>query len=182
MPWPPQLFVRTYPEGVSRWREIAEQLRRQIEDGTYPPGSRLPTEAEMTERYHVGRTALRQALARLTADGLLTARPRHGTFVRHRPVRLPISRYAAMLDPDRADAGLGPWETMCKAQGIDGRTEVVGVARLPAPEPVANRLDLDAGAQVVHRLRHMWADDRLAQVQDAYVPLAIAQGTPLAGD
>lgn len=64
------------------WREIAADLREAIESGRYAPGDRLPTEDELTQQYGVARSTVRKALAELTAVGLITARPRLGTFVR----------------------------------------------------------------------------------------------------
>lgn len=45
------------------------------------PGERLPTEAEIAAQYGVSRTVVREAISRLRADGVVTARPGAGTFV-----------------------------------------------------------------------------------------------------
>lgn len=45
------------------------------------PGGRLPPEAELAELLGVSRTTLRAALQSLSADGLISRRRRHGTFV-----------------------------------------------------------------------------------------------------
>src|SRR5690554_7679830 len=39
-----------------------------------------------------------------------------------------------------------------------------------------------SGAPAVCRRRHMWARDQVAQIQEAWYPLALVAGTPLAGD
>ena len=36
-----------------RWQQIADELADGIKDGTYPPGSVLPSKAQMRERYSV---------------------------------------------------------------------------------------------------------------------------------
>lgn len=67
--------------GFSAWRLIAEELRREIADGGRVPGSRLPTEAELAERFDVHRNTVRQAVGALAAEGLVVPRRGSGTFV-----------------------------------------------------------------------------------------------------
>ena len=56
---------------------VFERLRADILDGRLPPGSRLPIRALM-ERYAIGQTPLREALNRLTSDGLVTCEDQRG--------------------------------------------------------------------------------------------------------
>ncbi|WP_370653398.1 FadR/GntR family transcriptional regulator [Caballeronia sp. Lep1P3] len=50
--------------------------------GDHAPGSPLPREAELMERFGVSRTVLREALRTLTSKGLIESRPKVGTRVR----------------------------------------------------------------------------------------------------
>lgn len=59
---------------------IAERLRELIIEGDLPSGSRL-NERELCERLGVSRTPLREALRRLSHDGLVTLIPNRGAFV-----------------------------------------------------------------------------------------------------
>lgn len=59
-----------------------EQLREQLEAGTWPVGSRIPTEHELAERLQVGRNTVREAVRVLVHAGMLTTRQGEGTFVR----------------------------------------------------------------------------------------------------
>jgi GntR family transcriptional regulator, galactonate operon transcriptional repressor len=61
---------------------LAGRLGRDIVNGTYPPGSLLPTALEMCARFSVSRTALREAYSVLTAKAMIVARPKIGTRVR----------------------------------------------------------------------------------------------------
>ncbi|MEO8529740.1 MAG: FadR/GntR family transcriptional regulator [Deltaproteobacteria bacterium] len=63
---------------------VAHRIGREIIAGTYPPDGLLPNEAVMLERYSVSRTSLREAYSKLTAKGLISARPKVGTSVRPR--------------------------------------------------------------------------------------------------
>lgn len=162
------------------FRDIADQLRRKIEDGDYAPGTRIPTEHELADQHGLSRETIRRALALLKAEGLLTSATSRGTYVSPRPVRLTIARYSAVLDSNRDLRSLGPWETACAHQGIEGRTQVVSVIKEPASSALANRLGVPAGTDLIHRKRYMWAGDHIAQVQDAWMPAPLVDGTVLA--
>jgi len=56
------------------------RIRAAIRDGTLAPGLRL-TEMDLAARFGVSRTPVRQAIARLEAEGLLTHEPRRGLTV-----------------------------------------------------------------------------------------------------
>ena len=63
------------------YRQIAEDLREQIESGRLEPGQQLLTEIELRERYGASRNTVRDAIKLLTALGLVETRPGQGTFV-----------------------------------------------------------------------------------------------------
>src|ERR1700733_940426 len=67
--------------GYSTWRLIAEELRRDIVGGAQAPGTRLPSEGELAERFGVHRNTVRQAVAALAAEHLVVSRRGSGTFV-----------------------------------------------------------------------------------------------------
>ena len=58
----------------ARYRELATELQAAVDAGTYPPGSRLPSESEVAQAYGVARGTVRQAFAVLAADGLISTR------------------------------------------------------------------------------------------------------------
>lgn len=60
--------------------EIVEQIKRIIFEGELQPGNKLPSERELTERFSVGRTTVREALKALSSMGLI-ARTKEGTVV-----------------------------------------------------------------------------------------------------
>ncbi|MGH3219150.1 MAG: winged helix-turn-helix domain-containing protein [Streptosporangiaceae bacterium] len=53
------------------YRQIAEALREQIESRDLRPGSQLPTELELGERYGASRNTVRDAIKWLTTLGLV---------------------------------------------------------------------------------------------------------------
>ena len=63
---------------------VVNALGRDIVAGIFPESMTLPPESEMLDRFGISRTALREAYSKLTAKGLVQARPRVGTSVRPR--------------------------------------------------------------------------------------------------
>lgn len=63
------------------YRQVLDHLAHAIEEGTYAPGGRLPTERQLAEQFGVGRGVTRRALAALEAQGLIRRHVGRGTFV-----------------------------------------------------------------------------------------------------
>lgn len=61
--------------------EVYEKLHKMITDGTFPVGSRLPTEPKLAQILGVSRMTLRQALGLLHDDGLIKKVQGAGNFV-----------------------------------------------------------------------------------------------------
>ncbi|MEH7239029.1 GntR family transcriptional regulator [Bacillus sp. JJ1562] len=60
---------------------VYDELLLQISNGEYPAGSRLPSEPDLAEKLGVSRATLRQALALLQDDGLISNIRGKGNFV-----------------------------------------------------------------------------------------------------
>jgi GntR family transcriptional repressor for pyruvate dehydrogenase complex len=61
---------------------IMSEIRHLIESGQLRPGDRLPPERELAQTLHVSRASLREALRRLSANGLVEIRWGQGVFIR----------------------------------------------------------------------------------------------------
>jgi GntR family transcriptional regulator len=62
--------------------QLAEALEHEISSGRWVPGTRVPSEPDLCKRYGLSRTTIRQALARLEQEGLVSREKGRGTFVR----------------------------------------------------------------------------------------------------
>jgi DNA-binding FadR family transcriptional regulator len=62
-------------------KEITTKLLHLILDGTYPAGTKLPTERDMATEYGVTRHVIREALKRLEVMNLITIRQGSGIYV-----------------------------------------------------------------------------------------------------
>jgi GntR family transcriptional regulator, phosphonate transport system regulatory protein len=95
-------------EGIAAWRQIANQIEADISFGRLGPGSRLPVEADLAERFAVNRHTVRRALADLAARGLIRAAQGRGTFVERRPLAYPIAartRFSEIVSHAGREAG-----------------------------------------------------------------------------
>ena len=63
------------------YRQLADILRRDIENGTHKPGTMLPSMDDLASQFHLNKATVRQAIAELTAAGLVYSVPAKGTFV-----------------------------------------------------------------------------------------------------
>ena len=61
---------------------VADSIRENIEKGTWPPGTKLPSVEKLAKQFQVGRSSIREALMALQAAGLVQVRHGGGTFVR----------------------------------------------------------------------------------------------------
>jgi GntR family transcriptional regulator len=123
-----------------RYTEIAAYLRSLVADAI--PGARLPSDAQLCERFRVSRMTARHAVQQLETEGLLYRRRGQGTFVAERPV------------PRLLGSPLSFTESM-RRRGLraSSRAITAGIAA-PSPENLA-ALRLRKGDRVVvlERLR-----------------------------
>ncbi|MBI1169939.1 phosphonate metabolism transcriptional regulator PhnF [bacterium] len=74
------------------WSSIAAALKAEIAAGGYGPGAKLPTEAQLAQRFGVNRHTVRHALAALAEDGLVQPRRGAGVFVTSVPTDYALGR------------------------------------------------------------------------------------------
>ena len=155
----------------NRWRPIATELRAQILAGGYAPGARLPSNAELRDRYGVSGQTVQHAMNSLRGEGLVETRPGVGWFARRPPnlVRLP-----RRPDPSRRAPGLvdcGPDE--------DGwLRNVETVVRCDrATAGIAAQLRIEPGAEILVRERTMSEDGEVVALATSYFPRSLTRGT-----
>jgi DNA-binding GntR family transcriptional regulator len=66
---------------VPRYDHLARTLLKEIQRGTYPVGSNLPTEHALCGRFEVSRFTVREALRHLTTQGVIVRRQGSGSIV-----------------------------------------------------------------------------------------------------
>ncbi|MEU3303885.1 MULTISPECIES: GntR family transcriptional regulator [unclassified Streptomyces] len=131
-------------EGQQRtplYLKVAADLRTAITAGEYGSGAKLPAEDELARRYGVSRGTVRQALAALRTDGLITSR--RGT----RRVVLGAPRLHSFGE-------LRSFTRWARSLGEEPGGRVVALDRVTANEEEAERLRLTEGA-IVYRVRRL---------------------------
>ncbi|GAB2891599.1 GntR family transcriptional regulator [Streptomyces mayteni] len=156
------------------YQRIADQLRADIVAGKLGPGSRLPTEAEISKAWETSRTTAVQGLRVLVNEGLIVSDRPRGYFVRRREPMIyrPQKEFRAPA-PD-----LDIFRQRVADEGDDREAaqtiEVVIVA--PSTE-IRDRLQVADGEHVAVRRRTRTLDGEPYNIQDSHVPLRIVQGT-----
>jgi GntR family transcriptional regulator len=155
------------------YRKIADDLRRQIEDGELTPGSQLLTELELREKYNASRNTIRDAIKALITPGLVETRPGQGTFVVER-----IVPYVTTLtgNPKTASGG----------EGTSHRTEVEARFRKASDSPpqvgieeagaqMASELGIAQSTSVVSRHQQRYIDGTPWSLQTSFYPMDLVQ-------
>jgi len=145
-----------------KYRQVAEDLRGQIESGTLAPGQRL-TEAELRNVYGASRNTVRDALKWLTGLGLVESKAGQGAFVAPR-----IDPFITVLTddskaPGRAGAEIGK-------QGRQHERVRLDVSVVEATDKVAAWLELPNKSDVIRRYEIYSIGETLWLCQASYYP------------
>ncbi len=130
------------------WAQLLDDLRLRLASGEFE--ARFPTDKELVETYHVSRHTAREAVRRLTAEGVLQRERGRGTTVLNPEFEQPLGALYSMF-------------RSIEAQGAEQRSEVLHLD-LRAEPAVAERLRLGPRTALVYLERV-----RLA----AGIPLAV---------
>jgi len=87
------------------YEEIVRQVKAMIAEGRLKSGDQLPPERDLSEKFVVSRTSVREALRALESLGLVEIRPGEGTFVREVSVEALIEPLALVMASQREAIG-----------------------------------------------------------------------------
>jgi GntR family transcriptional regulator of arabinose operon len=73
--------LRSTPLGIPKYRQVYEDLLSAIKSGSYQPGDRLPSEAELGKHYNTSRITVAKAVNELQILGFVSRRAGSGTHV-----------------------------------------------------------------------------------------------------
>lgn len=157
------------------YRDIAAALRREISEGRYQPGDKLPMLTELQAQWGAGYQTVRSAIALLEQQGLVEAVRRRGTVVRDRPERRRITRSRQVFRDERGyyfDPTAQPWVAL----------EAPNIGWGAVPGDLAELMGLAPGTEVLIRDRVMGDPETRTprQLTTSYLPSDLARGTRLA--
>jgi GntR family transcriptional regulator len=155
------------------YRQIAEDLRLQIESGELAPGARLKSEVELREEYakdekEISRNTVRDAVKLLISRGLVETRPGQGTFVVRQVVPF-VSRLDT--DPESSSVEGDVYKSEVERRGRAPEETAPRVEVQPAAELVASQLQLEVGAQVISRHQQRKIDGTPWSLQTTFYPI-----------
>ena len=154
--------------GVALWRQIAETLENDIKEQIFNPGQRLPTEAELAERFAVNRHTVRRGIAHLEQEGIVRVEQGRGTFVQENVIDYAVRKRTRFSENLSRQARTG------SNRLIDTWTE-------PANTAVAEALSVEDGTAVaviravgevdgrpISNADHYFSADRFPVIADAF--------------
>jgi GntR family phosphonate transport system transcriptional regulator len=150
-------------EGVALWRQIATRLQHDIDTGIYPPGGRLPTEAELSQQFRVNRHTVRRALDELSRGGLVHVEQGRGSFVAE-----DVLAYA--VEPRTR---FSEW---VRRHNKEPSGRVLTLKETAAEQQVAAGLGIRLGSRVVLLERLGLADDRPVSLSQHFFPVSRLHG------
>lgn len=103
--------------------EVAAEVRRSIEDGTFRQFERLPASRKLAEDFGVARNTLRAALYQLEREGLLETRAGSGTYVVAPPPEAVPNVIESATPLELVDARFALEPHICRLCVLHGRRE-----------------------------------------------------------
>ncbi len=128
--------------------QLAKWLEEKIGDNSFPVGSKIPSEGELSEKFHVNRNTIRHAIDTLVKKGMLEKQKGVGTFVRGKSSLYPIHQLGRMTsfvdDFDMSE--------------VDIEDVTISKDVIDAPVDVAEKLMVEPGAKIIKIERVRIAD------------------------
>lgn len=156
------------------YRQIAEDLRAQIEGGVLDPGQQLRTELELREHYGASRNTVRDAIKLLTALGLVETKAGQGTFV--------VRKIEPHVTTLTTDPKTGPGGDITQDSGATRNLSATGKPRdvfstdpqveiQKATNLIASALEIAEGSQVISRHQKRSIDGTPWAMQTSFYPM-----------
>jgi GntR family transcriptional regulator len=159
------------------YREIADDLRRQIESGELGEGDKLPTEDELIGAYSASRNTVRGAIKELSNRGLVETHQGKGTFVAE---EVPPIVTTLTTDPETGSGGGEGLVYTAEVQrsGRKATTSGLRVEVQKANAAVADSLKVPEGTDVISRHEQRFVDGRPWSLQTSFYPRTLAERAP----
>ena len=96
---------------LPKYRHIYQELHKLILSGAYSPGQKMPSEAELVERFGASRLTVTRAIKELQIEGLVYRRTGSGTYVRQ-PEPVAGHHLFGLIIPDLGQTEI--FESICQ--------------------------------------------------------------------
>nr|WP_318384995.1 GntR family transcriptional regulator [uncultured Enterobacter sp.] len=142
------------------YRQIADALIEQIQQGELKPGDALPTESALQARFGVSRVTVRQALKQLTEQAIVESIQGSGTYVKAERVNYDIYQLTSF------------YEKLADRQ-VETHSEVQIFEVINADDALAAQLELAAGEKAWHVKRVRFIQHKPVTLEETWMPLAL---------
>ncbi|RMI39758.1 GntR family transcriptional regulator [Streptomyces triticirhizae] len=162
------------------YRQIADAVRMDISTGRLPPGSKLPSERELIDRFGAARGTVRAGLNVLITEGLITPAQGRGYQVQqHEVFTLDASRHENLLfsRPEDGDSFNNDVTQVGRTSSQELRVEVT-----EASAEAATRLEIPIGDRVVLRYCRYFVDETPWSIQATQYPWWLVNAHPRLAD
>jgi len=159
------------------YRQIADDLRHQIDSGDMEEGKQIPTEDQLMERHHASRNTVRAAIKELTTRGSVYTLHGKGTFVTEqvKPIVTTLT-----TDPETGSGG-GEGLVYTAEVAASGRAATTSDPRIEvqkARPQIADSLRIPMGTDVISRHERRFVDGRPWSLQTSFYPKKLAKQAP----
>lgn len=150
--------MSTHVVPVPKYYKVKEALLDQIDDGTWQPGSSLPSETQLCKQFGVSRITVRKAIGDLVHERRLRTVQGKGTYVTDPKVGERFVQRALGLHEDM------------QRRGMHVSTDVLRQEVVLAPPEVTWRLRIEKGetVHIIERLRSVEGEKLL--LSTTYIP------------
>jgi GntR family transcriptional regulator len=161
-----------------RYQAVADDLLERMHQGEFPPGARLPTEAQVMDQYEISITTARTAIRKLANMGVVETRHGLGTYVVERKLLRIYATHTEDLDRREGITAQDSWSTDVLEQGRtpSQRFECLNV---PASADLAELLGVETESTLVMRRCWRSVDGIPASIESSVFPAWLVAEVPL---
>jgi len=145
----------------SLYKQIKSLIRKQVIDGVWKPGDKLPSEQQLGKNFDVSQGTIRKALDEMTAENIFVRKQGKGTFVSEHTTNSSLFQFFRIAKDGKRS------ETI-SSQALSMRSAV-------ANQTETSRLQLNKGDRVLRIKRIRFLDDTPVVSENISLPVTIFQ-------
>jgi GntR family transcriptional regulator len=143
--------------------QLKELIITSIESGSYPAGTRLPSQRELCQQHRMSHMTVRRAINELVGEGYIVAIPGRGLFVKEKRVTYPLENFKG-------------FNTLTREGGQFPSSQVLQARLMRASADLARDLLISEDSEVVYLHRLRFINDRPVMIQQSWLPHEICPG------
>ncbi|GAQ24967.1 GntR family transcriptional regulator [Tepidanaerobacter syntrophicus] len=143
--------------------QIKRLLEEKIENGEYLPGSKLPSERELSEQYKISRMTARNALTSLVNEGRAYRKQGKGTYVAKPKIKRDLLH-------------LTGFSKMLKERGIEPSNYTLGAEIFEADKIISEKFNISIGEEVYKITRLRRGNQQNFALEYSYLPVKLFPG------